>query len=294
MQAVYGLDMNAKFPAIRSRYVDRHNIDRSRRDFRTYFANRFRQLVAHDWKWIVPPDHKFAEPVNYSPEQDDIRRLFSYAFNLIDGSHGQMQGARFNFITTNYDWLVERIIDSVVSEDDSAFLYLYRGITPDEFCGDEPPILAFAHSLVFNLLKINGGIEIIRDGTGYRIDYRQRDFAASPPILMLPSREQDYTDDYFLAIFPKAVRLLNESKILVLVGYSLPQADALLRFIIRQFCEDEADSLSKALFYVDMAPEADQLARLQSVFPFAGKTLHTETFSGSFAAWAKEVADLLK
>ena len=128
------------------------------------------------------------------------------------------------------------------------------------------------------------------------LDYRScavDNYGVSPPVLMLPSREQNYRDDYFLAIFPKAVRLLQESMALVLVGYSLPDDDALLRFIIRHFCEDEADAHRKVLFYVDMAPAPQQLARLRSVFPFAGTTLTTYTYSGSFAAWAGEVVGLL-
>jgi hypothetical protein len=110
---------------------------------------------------------------------------------------------------------------------------------------------------------------------------------------MLPSREQDYADDYFRALFPKAVRLLHESKVLVIVGYSLPEDDALLRFIIRQFCEDEADAPLKYVFYVDLMSEVDQLTRLKTVFPFAGSELHTQTFCGSFATWAGQVARLL-
>ena len=156
-------------------------------------------------------------------------------FSLIDGSHLRMEGTRFNFITTNHDWLVEQIIDSVCEGDDSAFLYLYRGITPEKVCYLSPTVPAFAHNLVLNMLKINGGFEV----SGYHFDYRPRisvGYKRNAPILILPSREQGYTDDYFLSIFPKAVRLLNESVTLVLVGYSLPEEDALLRFIIRQFC----------------------------------------------------------
>jgi len=73
----------------------------------------------------------------------------------------------------------------------------------------------------------------------------------------------------------------------------MPQEDALSRFIIRQFCEDEADALEKEIFYVDMMPVADQEARLRSVFPNAGQELHMETFSGGFANWADQVVQLI-
>jgi hypothetical protein len=82
------------------------------------------------------------------------------------------------------------------------------------------------HWLVNRLLKLNGGFEIFADGTGYVLDYGRplaADVATLPPVLMLPSREQQYTDPYFQAIFPKAVRLMRESTVLVIVGYSLPE-----------------------------------------------------------------------
>jgi hypothetical protein len=291
---VYTLDMNAKDPTIRSRYADDHSIQSAMGKLRTFFGRRLQQLVEPQWPWFNSELQKF--PVDFTPEQEHIRRLFSRMFYLVDGSQGHMQGARFNFITTNYDWLVELIIDNVCSDEDSAFLYLYRGITPHTICGQQPPKPAFSHDLVFNLLKLNGGLEIFRDGGGYHLDYRLRTeekYRESPPVLMLPSREQNYQDEYFQAIFPKAVRLLQESIALVLVGYSLPRDDALLRFIIRHFCEDEADAHQKTLFYVDLCRRAKQLDGLRSVFPFAGQTLQTYTYSGGFADWAAEVVSLL-
>lgn len=296
-QLVYSLDMNAKYPAIRARYTDDRNIRQSKNLLRAYFAERFQGMINPNWHWFDDQSQKFGKLANYTPEQEQIRGLFRKMFSLIDGSRGHLEGARFNFITTNYDWLVEQITDSVCENDDSAFLYLYRGITPDQVCGLPPTIPAFAHSLVFNLLKINGGLEIFRDGGRYHFNYLQRtraDYDSNAPILMLPSREQDYMDEYFLSIFPKAVRLLHESRVLVLVGYSLPPEDALLRFIIRQFCEDEADALEKTIFYVDMMlDEPVQVARLKSVFPYPGQKLEMVPHKGGFADWAGQVSQLI-
>lgn len=66
-----------------------------------------------------------------------------------------------------------------------------------------------------------------------------------------------------------------------------------MRFIIRQFCEDEADGLKKCLFYVDMADEDTQWKSLHSVFPFAGTTLKSIPYSGNFADWAAAVVDAI-
>ena len=108
---------------------------------------------------------------------------------------------------------------------------------------------------------------------------------------MLPSNEQDYTQNYFKSIFPKAIRLLQESRILVIVGYSLPEEDALLRFLVKQFAEDRADGDEKLVFYIDLASEYEQRSRITSVFPHSeeGRGLKCIPFSGSFVDWIKEL-----
>ena len=292
----YTLDMNARYPDIRSRYADRDSLRLAAEQLRTFFGMRLQKMAKDAWHWFDEDEQKFHQPTQFTVDQSHIRALFDQMFKHIDGSQGHLQGARFNFITTNYDWLPELIIDSVCSEDDSAFLYLYRGITPDRICGQVQNEPAFAHSLVFNLLKLNGGLEVFHENGRYHLDYRLRSFdgcRASPPVLMMPSREQVYQDDYFLAVFPKAVRLLQESTVLVLVGYSLPEDDALLRFILRHFCEDEADAHQKVVFYVDLCSQRQQLRNLQSVFPFAGRVLTVHTHSGSFAEWCADVVSQL-
>ena len=111
------------------------------------------------------------------------------------------------------------------------------------------------HELTWHLLKINGGFEILQSRENYLLDYSYRKpndiFKDPPPVLMLPSREQNYDDPYFRTIFPKAVRLLRETKILILVGYSLPEDDALIRFILRQFAEAPEDGRGKHIFYIE-------------------------------------------
>ena len=110
---------------------------------------------------------------------------------------------------------------------------------------------------------------------------------------MLASREQDYTQTYFRAMFPKVIRLLHETRVLVVVGYSLPEEDALLRLIIRQFAEDRADGSRKLLFYIDMSSTTAQEQKVNGVFPHVSdiKGLTVLPYSGSFATWCNEVVE---
>jgi hypothetical protein len=295
-QMIYSIDMNLRYPTIRSRYLDKQNLHAVKRQLAAYFCRRFQGLVHPHWYWFDETSNKFALPANLTKDQRHIQSLFAKMFELIDGSQGVAEGARFNFMTTNYDWLVEAIIDSVTSDDDTSLQYLYRGVTPSSVCGKDTPRVVHDHWLVFNLLKINGGFEIFPSKAGYEFDYREKtaeDYVQNPPTLMFPSREQDYMSDYFNAVFPKAVRLLQESRFLTIVGYSLPEDDALLRFILRQFCEDRADATRKVLFYISPSPEAEQFQRVQQLFPFAGKDLKVVLYSGGFAKWAYEVVKRL-
>jgi hypothetical protein len=144
------------------------------------------------------------------------------------------------------------------------------------------------------LIKINGGFEIVPNGNNYDIDYRQRTFAAmreNAPEIMMPSKEQNYTSPYFSAIFPKAVRLLQESRVLVIVGYSLSEEDALLRFLVRQFAEDLRDASGKYIFYIDYTKPEILTERLQGCFRYMNRmdAGNIFTHSGGFVEWIKDV-----
>ena len=101
----------------------------------------------------------------------------------------------------------------------------------------------------------------------------KKKFITRPPVLMLPSREQDYSDSYFRAVFPKAVRLLRETRVLVLVGYSFPKDDALIGFILRQFAEEPEDGRGKWIFYIDPDASEKKYAAISIGFSGVGKTL---------------------
>jgi hypothetical protein len=194
--------------------------------------------------------------------------------------------------------VIETILDNIIpDEDDSLFHYTYRGITPTKVAKHPNPAPLHNHSLMEHLLKLNGGFEILADGSGYVLDYSTRsadDLADRPPVLILPSREQQYTDPYFQAIFPKAIRLMRESAVLLLVGYSLPEDEALIRFIIRQFAEEREDGFGKYLFYVGLK-NGDKLQRLSQIFPWAKDQSFPTIFlyEAGFAEFAKECGHLI-
>lgn len=264
---VYQLDMQAKYPDVRSRYVDEQNIKAIRAGLSAAIVARFVEITG-----MQPFDRDAAKFRVTSPtlEQRNIINFFGDLERRDNGSLDIVEGLRTHFVSTNYDNVIETILDNVINEDDSTFIYGYRGVSPARIEGAPFAKVMHDHWLVRQLIKINGGFEILREGDGFVFNYENRlasDIAQNPPVVMLPSREQDYSDSYFRAVFPKAIRLLRDSTVLVIVGYSLPDDDALMRFILRQFAEEPEDGRNKILFYIDPLGNKDKRDRLETVFP---------------------------
>ena len=286
---VYQLDMQARYPDVRSRYVDEQNIKAIRAALAAALVDRFIEITG-----MQPFDRGAAKFRIEHPthEQSEIIAFFNDIEHRDDGSQDVVEGLRTHFISTNYDNVIETILDNIIGEDDSTFIYGYRGVSPTEIEGMRPAKVMHDHWLVRQLIKINGGFEVLRHGDGFVFNYENRtpaEITANPPVLMLPSREQDYSDSYFRAVFPKAVRLLRETTILVIVGYSLPDDDALMRFIIRQFAEEAEDGREKILFYIDPSDNATKRDKLETVFPLRNGHYPTVVpFNGTFNAFVTQ------
>ena len=80
---------------------------------------------------------------------------------------------------------------------------------------------------------------------------------------------------------------------LVLVGYSLSEEDALLRFMIHQFAEDLRDVQGKYIFYIDYTDDEVLNERLEGCFRYMNRmdANNVFTYSGGFMNW---IADIVK
>lgn len=294
---VYQLHMQLKYPSIRTRYMDDNSISILLNELKALIQKNFQSKIGnHSWD---EERCRFLLPYKLAASQKSILEFFRYIELQEDGSHGITSGVRMNFITTNYDYVIETILDSIsASYDEPIFFYTYRGVTPVYISGLDNPTIVHNHTLVRNLLKINGGFEIFHNANEYHFDYRKKDFdeiRKNPPCIILPCRDQDYGDNYFSSVFTKAVRLLHESRVLVIVGYSMPDEDFLLRFLLNQFAEDTRDIREKIIFYIDMMSIKDQIAKIHECFPNIDKAgFSVFHYSGTFEEWVKKVNDNFK
>ncbi|MCK1270819.1 MULTISPECIES: SIR2 family protein [unclassified Bradyrhizobium] len=294
-QIIYRMDMYDRYPDVRSRYVDEQNIKMFRGALRAAVLDRYDAITKLNY--FDGEVQKFPLKAPTKPQQD-VLAFFRYLFDRIDGSQPFVEGIRTHFVTTNYDYVIETILDNTLGPDDSLFLYTYRGFTPIDIVNEANIVPVHEHWLVRHLLKINGGFEILRRGNEYVLDYNERSpeqVMRDPPVLMLASREQDYSDPYFRAVFPKAVRLLHETTVLIIVGYSLPPDDALLRFVIRQFAEEAEDGREKIIFYIGPGADEDKKAVIEEVFPSRGTVgvPLLQTYNSGFDQFAAECVQLI-
>ncbi|HWK03781.1 MAG TPA: hypothetical protein VNS58_09120 [Puia sp.] len=294
----YHVSMQKKYPSIRSRYIDLYNLEMIENAINAVIARRFQDISMINY--VKNPGEKLKLTTTPSTDQVNIVKFFSWLNDQTTGDNDIPEGMRPHFITTNYDFLVESIQDEILGGDDNQLLYAYRGFTPQKTNGVNRPRTVFKHWLVNSLIKLNGGFEIYKHNNhGFSIDYTaktEKDLKANAPILIVPNREQDYTGEYFQAIFPKAIKLLQESRVLVIIGYSLPDEDALIRLLLRQFAEENVDGTEKMIFFIDLMDEKEQYRKLQTVFPYhqyQREWYHIYTYAGFFTNWVKEVLALI-
>ena len=123
-QINYQLEMYEKYPDVRSRYVDDHNIRMFKAALASSVVQRYRGLT--ELNYFDAEENKFPL-TSPSSAQTSMVGFFEYLLNQIDGSQPLVEGIRTHFVTTNYDYVIETILDNVLGYDDSLFLYTYRG-----------------------------------------------------------------------------------------------------------------------------------------------------------------------
>lgn len=289
-QIVYQLDMYDRFPDVRPRYLDEQNLRMFRGALRAAVVDRYEQFTRLNYVDMASGRFPLTAP---TPRQDDILNFFRHLRFGLQSEDGPSEGVRTQFITTNYDYVIETILDNLADDRASLFFNTYRGFTPARIVGGRRFATVHEHWDVQHLLKINGGFEILRRGSDYVLDYSAREPAAimvDPPIVTLASREQDYSDPYFKTVFPKVVRLMRDTTVLVIVGYSLPSDDALIRFFLRQFAEEPEDGLGKVIFYLGPGDDADKRRIVAEVFPAMERmhAPHLITYDEGFDVFAKQ------
>jgi len=286
----YRIYIEEKYPEIRSRYSDKERNAIIRKDLKRFVISKF-QKVPHCCK-DLNNDSGNIEHGKLTENKKEMIAFFKQLMNQITGENGIPEGIRTNFITTNYDYVVEAIYGNLLNGNDFRG-YFYRGYTPQYDRREDVPI--FDDWLLSNLFKINGGFEIFVGNYSkkYRQDYCHKhldDYFYHEPKIIIPSLEQNYEEEYFKNVFSKSVKLLQNTQVLLIVGYSFPEEDNIIRFLLRQFAEYPSDFVSKHIFYIDLEPNIE---KIKTVFPYLNSypqlMEQVHLYKGSFSQFCEEL-----
>ncbi len=280
----YRLQMMRRHDFLQGRFWDKFGLERVEEEFRLYFVRKLKKMTEYQY---VDKEQKFA----YLKRNTCFYTFFDRILSELTGDSGVPEGIRTNFLTTNYDNIIERIIDYHISDILPYYYYSYRGFTPNYANGSKQCVCPHDNQLVFPLLKLNGGIEIFKDADTFSLDYRNEElskFKNCAPEVIFPCQEQGYDTDYFKTIFPKANRILQETNVLVVIGYAFPKEDGLIRFLLKQFAESLRDAEDKIIFYIDYdryGRENELKDRVLQIFPELKNRLFV--YTKGFASFAK-------
>ena len=248
-EMVYSLHMYKKYPNLSSISFDEKTCD--------YCLNELKAIVKYNYAMRKKLVLNKLETLN--DDQTKIIGFFKELLYLAD--YPKIDGiskVKYNLITTNYDYIIETILFQIYP--DFLFNMLYRGFTPKFINEKYDDHHRFADPFLINYFKLNGGFEIYNDQetNHYNIsyDYFAQPQTAPPPAfavyneIVLPSKEQEYLTKYLGEVITKTVRILQNSKVLLIIGYGFPPEDTLFKFVIRHFGEDNNIFSDKKLIYI--------------------------------------------
>ncbi len=263
----YQIDIYKKYPSLLPSFLDEFTIYEIEKEFSRFAREQIEVKV-------TKAELSLATSVTKDPIQNDIFQFFK----LLKSAKSP------TFITTNYDLVVDRLIKKAkISE------HPIRGVLSKSMFDDDKwnPTDDRCY-----LLKINGGFEIFDNGKefGFSADYEKaKHIKEHTPKLIVPSREQNYSDAYFGSVFLKSCTKLRESDLLVFIGYSLPEEDYILRFLLSTFV-DTTKLEEKEIYVIDYGKEAAEkiVTKLIVLFPQIDPD-KIQYFNGTFQDFCKEI-----
>ncbi|WP_413482574.1 SIR2 family protein [Morganella psychrotolerans] len=251
----FTMDVYRRYPSLLPEHVDKQTVDIFEKQIKTYIKNKFVDEFIDNTEFQLDHDE-------FTKEQLDIINFFK---KLIIAS-------KLNVITTNYDITIDKVLHNA-----SPSKNILRGF-PVHFNGK----MQCPKKGGIGLYKLNGGFEVVSQDGLFKIDYDSMNNDEVSPNIILPSNDQDYSDKYFKSMFIKSSNQLRNSDILVFVGYSFPQEDHIIQFLLKTFTDN--DNHNKEVIIIDRDEENSHQCykNAQGVF----KDLHEKDglyyFKGSF------------
>ncbi|HCM1216833.1 hypothetical protein HJ029_18465 [Vibrio parahaemolyticus] len=198
----FHLDIFRRYPSLMPSNLDKTEIEALECEIREFIKIRFEDMVGKT-------EFDVEDLTKSNPK---MVRLFQYLLK---------SESKMSFVSTNYDYIIEKIFSPIQDLDFTRGVINKNVFENKRWCKNRIP-----------LFKINGGFEIKKNHCGFFADYIDQSEA---PQIILPSQEQIYDDKYFKSVFLKSAERLREANTLVFIGYSMPEEDHTIQFLLKHF-----------------------------------------------------------
>ncbi|MEY0430379.1 SIR2 family protein [Providencia rettgeri] len=221
----YNIDIYKRYPSLLPSHLDGHTVSMLEDDVKIYIKNKFKEMVGED---------NFCFKINALSDTQN---------HIVDFFEEMQKLESLDIITTNYDVVIDNILNRLKGKRS-----IIRGV---------PVFIDGKHKCPqsggIGLYKLNGGFEVIEDGNKFRIDYDSILNEKVAPNIILPSKEQNYSDKYFKNVFIKSSSQLRNADIIIFIGYSFPKEDLIINFLLKSFL----DSTNKDKEIIIMSRNSD-------------------------------------
>ncbi|WP_318419704.1 SIR2 family protein [Photobacterium leiognathi] len=257
----FSLDVFKRYPSLIPNHLDKTIIRKMEVEIKNFVKDKFKTLVGED-------------ELNIKSKKDINMDFVVFFKNLY------LKNKNTTFISTNYDYIIEKIYYHIDEK-----IVINRGAIEhrifDEKAWEKSPI---------SLYKINGGFDVF-----YKSDsefYINHDKKKEDPNIIIPSNDQDYSDKYFKNVFIKSANKLREANTLVFIGYSLPDEDNIIKFLIKNFVD--TSNTNKEIIIISRDLESAKLIKekVDIIFPILKGNDAIKIFTKSFNDFIKDCSNL--
>lgn len=251
----YNIDIYKRYPSLLPSHLDKQTMELFEEQVKLYIKNKFSQLVDQS---------EFSLSIRGGLKKEKS--------NIVNFFKKLTQGSSLDVITTNYDIVIDKVLKRAAPEKT-----ILRGF-PVHFNNE----LQCPKRGGVGLYKLNGGFEVIPEGSNFKIDYDSLKNKKIAPNIILPSNDQDYGDKYFKNAFIKSSGQLRNADILIFIGYSFPEEDYVIQFLLKTFLD--MDNVNKETIIISRNEKSaiDCHERACKIFSELNDKTGLYYFKGSF------------
>lgn len=251
----FSFDIFKRYPSLMPTFLNTSLIIALENEMKDFIKNRFIDFVG---------ENEFTIKIKHN---DPVKQTFIDFFENI-----HEKTANLSFISTNYDLIIEKIIDGFSNK-----VSLNRGVIDNTQFKE-----VNWHSKKIDLYKINGGFEIFQGADEqFYINHAEIGEEKTAHII-LPSKEQNYGDRYFKSVFIKSAAALRTADILIFVGYSLPIEDHTIQFLLKNFSDSSNKNKEIVIINRDFKDAKSVKEKAEILFPDLSEQGAIQAFEGSF------------